>query len=89
MQIHLAEQNPSEALRQYAVVRRLLRDGLGLPQSPATRAVVAELLGRGADRTPNRSRFKDNVGVGAARQTRRAPFGTGWSNPASTTPASS
>jgi DNA-binding SARP family transcriptional activator len=46
MRIHLAEGNPAEALRQYELVRRLLRDELGLAPSPPTRAVVAGLLGR-------------------------------------------
>ncbi|MHA3703457.1 AfsR/SARP family transcriptional regulator [Jatrophihabitans sp. YIM 134969] len=46
MSVHLAEQNPSEALRQYEHVRQVLRDGLGLAPSAATRALVAPLLGR-------------------------------------------
>jgi DNA-binding SARP family transcriptional activator len=49
MLVHLAEHNPSEALRQFEFVRRLLRDELGLAPSPATRAVVADLLGRPLD----------------------------------------
>jgi DNA-binding SARP family transcriptional activator len=50
MLIHLAEQNPSEAIRQYTVVHQLLRDALGLSPSAATRAVVGHLIGRGIDR---------------------------------------
>jgi DNA-binding SARP family transcriptional activator len=49
MLVHLAEQNPSEALRQYDFVRTMLRDELGLAPSPATRSVVAPLLGRPLD----------------------------------------
>jgi DNA-binding SARP family transcriptional activator len=49
MLVHLAEHNPSEALRQFELVRRLLRDELGLAPSPVTRAVVADLLGRPLD----------------------------------------
>ena len=49
MQVHLAEENPSEALRQYDIVRRSLREELGLAPSAATRAVVANLLGRPLD----------------------------------------
>ncbi len=49
MQAHLAEDNPAEALRQYDLIRRLLRDQLGLSPSVATRAVVAPLLGRPLD----------------------------------------
>jgi DNA-binding SARP family transcriptional activator len=49
MRVHLAEGNPSEALRQFDTVRTLLRDELGLPPTPATRAVVAPLLGRPLD----------------------------------------
>ncbi|HEV7655466.1 MAG TPA: BTAD domain-containing putative transcriptional regulator [Mycobacteriales bacterium] len=46
---HLAEGNPAEALRQYETFRRLLRTELGLPPSPAIRALLADLLGRPAD----------------------------------------
>ena len=49
MTIHLAEQNPAEALRQYEACRRVLRTELGLAPSPATRAVVEVLLGRPLD----------------------------------------
>jgi DNA-binding SARP family transcriptional activator len=49
MLVHLAEHNPSEALRQYERVRCLLRDELGLSPTAATRAVVANYLGRPLD----------------------------------------
>lgn len=49
MTIHLAEQNPAEALRQYEACRRVLRTELGLAPSPATRAVVESFLGRPLD----------------------------------------
>jgi DNA-binding SARP family transcriptional activator len=49
MLVHLAEENPSEALRQYDLVRRLLRHDLGLAPSPATRAIIAKYLGRPVD----------------------------------------
>jgi DNA-binding SARP family transcriptional activator len=49
IETHLAEGNPAEALRQYDTFRRLLRAELGLPPSPAIRALVAPLLGRPAD----------------------------------------
>jgi DNA-binding SARP family transcriptional activator len=49
MQVHLAEGNPAEALRQYELIRTLLRDELGLPPAHTTRAVVASLLGRPLD----------------------------------------
>jgi DNA-binding SARP family transcriptional activator len=51
MTIHLAEENPAEALRQYEVCRRVLRTELGLAPSPATRAVVEPFLGRPLDIT--------------------------------------
>jgi len=49
MQVHLAQSNPAEALRQYDLIRRLLRDELGLAPSAATRAVISQLLGRPLD----------------------------------------
>jgi DNA-binding SARP family transcriptional activator len=49
MQVHLAQSNPAEALRQFHLVRRLLRDELGLAPSVATRAVISQLLGRPLD----------------------------------------
>jgi len=50
IEVHLAEGNPSEALRQYATFRKALADELGLPPSPAIRALVRHLLGRPIDR---------------------------------------
>lgn len=47
--VHLAEGNQAEALRQYQSFRRLLAVELGLPPSPAIRAMVAPLLGRPVD----------------------------------------
>jgi len=49
VEVHLAEGNPSEALRQYQAFRRLLADELGLPPSPAIRQLVQHLLGRPVD----------------------------------------
>lgn len=49
MAAHLAEDNPAEALRQFDVVRRLLRDQLGIAPSDATRSLVGGLLGRPLD----------------------------------------
>lgn len=49
IEVHLAEGNPGEALRQYDIYRRLVRSQLGLPPSPAIRTLVADLLGRPAD----------------------------------------
>ena len=49
VEVHLAEGNPSEALRQYQAFRRLLADELGLPPSPAIRRLVQHLLGRPVD----------------------------------------
>lgn len=49
IEVHLAEGNHSEALRQYQSFRRLLADELGLPPSPAIRRLVASLLGRPID----------------------------------------
>jgi DNA-binding SARP family transcriptional activator len=43
MQVHLAEGNAGEALRQYDAYRRLLQAELGLPPSPAMRRIVEEL----------------------------------------------
>jgi DNA-binding SARP family transcriptional activator len=55
MLVHLAEDNPSEALRQYDAVRRLLRLHLGLAPSSATRRIVAPYLGRPDDRAEEAS----------------------------------
>jgi DNA-binding SARP family transcriptional activator len=49
MHVHLAESNPAEALRQFDLIRRSLRDELGLAPDPATRAVIGRLLGRPLD----------------------------------------
>ncbi|NHC14507.1 AfsR/SARP family transcriptional regulator [Motilibacter deserti] len=49
IEVHLAEGNPGEALRQYELFRRLVRTELGLSPSPAIRSLVAGLLGRPAD----------------------------------------
>jgi DNA-binding SARP family transcriptional activator len=49
MRVHLAEENPSEALRQFHTVRGLLREHLGLSPSHSTRSVVSHLLGRPLD----------------------------------------
>lgn len=50
IEVHLAEGNHAEALRQFDGYRRLLADELGLPPSPAIRDLVAPLLGRPVDR---------------------------------------
>jgi DNA-binding SARP family transcriptional activator len=50
-QVHMAEGNFAEALRQYQTYRRLARAELGLPPSPQFRALVAPLLGRPLDRS--------------------------------------
>jgi DNA-binding SARP family transcriptional activator len=49
IEVHLAEGNSAEALTQYESFRTLLRTELGLPPSPAIRALVRPLLGRPAD----------------------------------------
>lgn len=49
IEVHLAEGNSAEALGQYESFRTLLRTELGLPPSPAIRALVRPLLGRPAD----------------------------------------
>jgi DNA-binding SARP family transcriptional activator len=49
IEVHLAEGNPAEALRQYQTYRRLLASELGLAPTPAIRASVAPLLGRPLD----------------------------------------
>ena len=50
IEVHLAEGNAAEALRQYEGYRRALRLGLGLPPSPAMRRLVGDLLGRPVER---------------------------------------
>src|SRR3954447_342587 len=49
IEVHLAEGNHGEALRQYQSYRRLLATQLGLPPTPAIRALVGPLLRRPAD----------------------------------------
>jgi DNA-binding SARP family transcriptional activator len=49
IEVHLAEGNAAEALRQYQTYRRLLAEELGLGPSPALRRLVAPLLGRPLD----------------------------------------
>lgn len=44
IQVHLAEGNAGEALRQYDQFRKLLHAELGLPPSPAMRRLVDEVL---------------------------------------------
>jgi DNA-binding SARP family transcriptional activator len=45
VRVHLAEDNPAEALRQYQLYRRLIDAELGLPPSPRFRALIAHLRG--------------------------------------------
>ncbi|WP_165400201.1 AfsR/SARP family transcriptional regulator [Motilibacter rhizosphaerae] len=52
IEAHLAEGNPGKALRQYDLYRRLVRSELGLAPLPAIRRLVADLLGRPAERRP-------------------------------------
>lgn len=49
IEVHLAEDNHAEALRQYDHYRRLLADELGLAPSDSMRRLVAPLLGRPVD----------------------------------------
>jgi DNA-binding SARP family transcriptional activator len=49
-QVHIAEGNFAEALRQYQNYRRLARTELGLPPSPQFRTLVGPLLARPLDR---------------------------------------
>jgi DNA-binding SARP family transcriptional activator len=49
IQVHLAEDNHAEALRQYDGYRRLLADELGLAPSDRMRQMVAPFLGRPVD----------------------------------------
>jgi DNA-binding SARP family transcriptional activator len=57
--VHLAEGNPAEALRQFHAYRRLVARELGLPPSPAIRALVADLLGRPLDTRARRQPRRD------------------------------
>jgi DNA-binding SARP family transcriptional activator len=49
IEVHLAEGNHAEALRQFHGYRSLLARELGLPPSPAIRRLVAGLVGRPVD----------------------------------------
>ncbi|NYE37609.1 DNA-binding SARP family transcriptional activator [Nocardioides cavernae] len=49
IEVHLAEDNHAEALRQYDHYRRLLAQELGLAPSARIRSLVAPLLGRPVD----------------------------------------
>lgn len=49
IEVHLAEGNEAEALRQFDGYRRLLADELGLRPSPAIRTMVSHLTGRPVD----------------------------------------
>jgi DNA-binding SARP family transcriptional activator len=53
IEVHLAEGNHAEALRQYDGYRRLLAAELGLPPSATIRRLVAPLLGRPVDVRPS------------------------------------
>jgi DNA-binding SARP family transcriptional activator len=55
IEVHLAEGNQSEALRQYQAYRQLLAEELGLPPSSAIRTLVAPLLGRPVDQHAERT----------------------------------
>jgi hypothetical protein len=52
IEVHLAEDNPGEALRQYEIYRRLLHEELGLRPSQTIRHLVQSLLGRPGDGSP-------------------------------------
>jgi DNA-binding SARP family transcriptional activator len=52
VEVHLAEGNHAEALRQYDGYRRLIAAELGLPPSDGIRRLVAPLLGRPVDLRP-------------------------------------
>jgi len=52
IEVHLAEHNPGEALRQYEIYRRLLHEELGLRPSETIRNLVRSLLGRPGDAAP-------------------------------------
>ena len=52
IEVHLAEGNLSEAVRQYHAYRRLIADQLGLAPSPAMRRLLRPVLGRTADAVP-------------------------------------
>lgn len=52
IEVHLCEGNPAEALRQYEIYRRLLREELGLGPSDRIRQLVRSLLGRPGEDEP-------------------------------------
>ena len=56
IEVHLAEGNHAEALRQYQTYRHRLREELGLSPSPVIRTLVGPLLGRPADAAQGRRR---------------------------------
>jgi DNA-binding SARP family transcriptional activator len=49
IEVHLAEGNHADALRQFETYRHLVAHELGLPPSPAIRELVAPLVGRPVD----------------------------------------
>ncbi len=51
IEIHLAEGNPGEALRQFEIYRHLLYEELGLRPSPSIRRLVEPFIGRPDDRS--------------------------------------
>jgi DNA-binding SARP family transcriptional activator len=75
IEVHLAEGNQAEALRQYDGYRRLLADELGLRPSESIRRLVAPLLGRPADRP--RSGGRDNGHAPSPRVQDAAPLRDG------------
>lgn len=69
IEVHLAEGNHAEALRQYDGYRRLLAVELGLPPSDNIRRLVGPLLGRPIDRADRRrSRRSHPLGPGMRRR---------------------
>jgi DNA-binding SARP family transcriptional activator len=52
IEVHLAEGNPAEALRQYGIYRRILREELGLRPSETLRQLLRPFLGRPGAVTP-------------------------------------
>ncbi len=49
IEVHLAEGNPAEALRQYGIYRRVLQEELGLGPSDEIRQLIRSALGRPDD----------------------------------------
>jgi DNA-binding SARP family transcriptional activator len=49
IEVHLAEGNPAEALRQFEIYRRVLREELGLSPSATIRQLLRSVLGRPDD----------------------------------------